>query len=152
MNDLQFTIRAFREDDLSEWFRLRSLLWDETPAEEHEAEMMDIMMHSDSQFVVVADLDGGRLAGFLEASIRPFVEDCLSENVGYLEGWFVEPEYRRQSIGRQLVEYAEKWARAHECTEMASDAEVDNDASISAHYKLGYDETSRLVHFRKDLI
>jgi RimJ/RimL family protein N-acetyltransferase len=34
---------------------------------------------------------------------------------------------------------------------MASDAEVDNVVSQAAHEKLGYRETSRLVHLRKEL-
>jgi aminoglycoside 6'-N-acetyltransferase I len=151
MSAAKFAIRPFREDDLSEWFRLRCLLWDETPDDDHQGEMMDIIEHSDSQFVSVADLGDGRLAGFLEASIRPFVDDCSSENVGYLEGWFVDPEFRRLGIGRELVASAEKWARLHGCTEMASDAELGNGISISAHGNLGYEETSRLVHFRKSL-
>lgn len=113
--------------------------------------MVDIIEHSDSQFVSVADLGNGRLAGFIEASIRPFVDDCSSENVGYLEGWFVDPDYRRQGIGRNLVASAEKWARGHGCTEMASDAELGNGVSVAAHGNLGYEETSRLVHFRKSL-
>ena len=151
MDDQQFTIRTFREDDLGEWYRLRRLLWDETAEDEHKEEMMNIIEHSDTQFVVVADNGGGRLLGFLEASIRPFVEDCSTDHVGYLEGWLVDPEFRRCGIGRGLVDHAEKWARSHGCTEMASDAEVDNETSIAAHHQLGYDETSRLVHFRKDL-
>ena len=152
MGEQRYAIRPFREEDLGEWFRLRCMLWDATSTDDHQAEMMDILDHADSQLVAVADLDGNKLAGFLEASIRPFVEDCSSENVGYLEGWFVEPAYRRCGIGRRLVDFAEKWARSRGCTEMASDAEVNNETSISAHSQLGYDETSRLVHFRKDLV
>jgi aminoglycoside 6'-N-acetyltransferase I len=152
MSEPTINIRPFSEEDLSEWFRLRQLLWDETEQDDHQSEMMEILEHYDSQFVAVADAGDGRLAGFLEASIRPFVEDCNSENVGYLEGWFVDPEFRRKGVGTGLVSLAEQWARNKGCTEMASDAEIDNDTSITAHATLGYDETSRLVHFRKDLI
>jgi aminoglycoside 6'-N-acetyltransferase I len=96
-------------------------------------------------------LGNGRLAGFLEASIRPHAEDCETENVGYLEGWFVDSPYRRLGIGRRMVEAAEQWARTKGCREMASDAEVNNAASQHAHANLGYTETSRLVHLRKEL-
>ncbi len=151
MNDQQITVRPFLEEDLSEWFRLRQVLWDVTDSDDHQIEMMDILDHTDSQFVAVADAGGGRLAGFLEASIRPFVDDCSSENVGYLEGWFVDPGFRRRGVGTRLVKLAERWAKERGCTEMASDAEIDNETSIAAHSQLGYEETSRLVHFRKDL-
>ena len=152
MVDTEFAIRPLDESDLAEWLRLRLLLWDECSEDDHKDEMVDIIEHADSQLVVVADLGSGRLAGFLEASIRDQVEDCDTENVGYLEGWCVEEDYRQMGIGRRLVKYAEEWARQKGCTEMASDAEVDNLVSLEAHVKLGYSETSRLVHLRKELL
>lgn len=150
MTDDQYTVRQLAESDLSEWFRLRQLLWDELSEEDHKAEMLDIYEHSESQLVVVCDA-GGRLAGFLEASIRPFVEDCHTDHVGYLEGWFVDPEFRLAGIGRSLVRAAEDWARLRGCSEMASDSEIGNELSLEAHLKLGYEVTSKLVHLRKDL-
>jgi aminoglycoside 6'-N-acetyltransferase I len=146
-----YTIRALEHGDLGEWLRLRTLLWDEASEEDHRVEMSDIIDDNDSQLVAVAEIEGG-LAGFLEASIRSFAEDCESENVGYLEGWYVDVEHRMEGIGRALVQYAEDWARARGCSEMASDAEIGNDVSLEAHTKLGYAETSRLVHLRKELI
>ncbi len=147
-----FNVRELLESDLSEWLRLRLLLWDESSEDDHKSEMVDIIEHSETQFVAVADFGGGRLGGFLEASIRSHVEDCDTDNVGYLEGWFVEEQYRRLGVGRELVRYAEKWARNKGCTEMASDAEFDNIISLEAHVNLGYSETSRLVHLRKELV
>ena len=145
------TIRPLAEGDLEEWLRLRKLLWDATDEEEHKDEMVGIIEHADTQFVSVADAGDGNLAGFLEASIRSQAEDCDTEQVGYLEGWFVDESFRQQGIGARLVRSAEDWARSRGCTEMASDAELGNTVSINAHAKLGYTETSRLVHLRKEL-
>jgi aminoglycoside 6'-N-acetyltransferase I len=144
-------VRRLVEKDISEWFRHRKLLWDELSDEEHNSEMRDIFEHIETQFVLVAETSNGKLVGFLEASIRPFVEDCHTDHVGYLEGWFVEPEYRQNGIGSKLVKAAENWARSSGCEEMASDAEIGNELSLTAHQNLGYEETSRLVHLRKDL-
>ena len=152
MIEQMFNVRQIQEKDFPEWFRLRKSLWDESSDEEHRAEMMDIFEHHETQLVIVAETNTGRLIGFLEASIRPFVEDCHTDHVGYLEGWFVEPQYRQHGIGRILVQSAENWARKKGCEEMASDSEIGNDLSLKAHLKLGYEETSRLVHLRKDLI
>src|SRR5438270_1052064 len=151
MTSPQLIVRPIAEEDLSEWFRLRRKLWDATSDDDHQAEMLDILDHVETQFVAVVEAGKGKLAGFLEASIRPFVEDCDSDNVGYLEGWFVDPEYRRHGLGRALVMAAEEWARSKGATEMASDAEIGNEESLIAHTRLGYEETSRLVHLRKEL-
>lgn len=151
MTGQNFRVRPLVDDDIDEWFRLRKLLWDELTDDEHKDEMRDIYKHTDSQLVLVAEISNGKLVGFLEASIRPFVEDCETDHVGYLEGWFVEPSYRKNGIGGTLVESAEDWAREKDCEEMASDAEVGNELSLTAHQKLGYEETSRLVHLRKTL-
>nr|AUN37317.1 aminoglycoside 6'-N-acetyltransferase [uncultured bacterium] len=147
----EITIRQLEERDLSEWLRLRMLLWDQASEEDHRDEMLGIIEHPDSQCVAVADAGSGQLAGFLEASIRAFAEDCETENVGYLEGWYVDKSFRRQGIGTSLVGFAEQWASAHGCHEMASDAEVGNETSLETHLHLGYEITSRLVHLRKVL-
>ena len=151
MTEQSYRIREVAANDAAEWFRLRKLLWDESSDDEHRTEMLDIYEHHETQLVLVAETDGKNLVGFLEASIRPFVEDCHTDHVGYLEGWFVEEKYRKQGIGRKLVAAAENWARRKGCTEMASDSEIGNDLSLQAHQNLGYQETSRLVHLRKDL-
>jgi aminoglycoside 6'-N-acetyltransferase I len=151
MSEQQFNVRLLREADFSDWFRLRKMLWDEANEAEHRAEMLDIIQHPDAQLILVAEDNSGKLVGFLEASIRPFVEDCHSDHVGYLEGWFVEQSFRKHGIGKLLVREAEDWARVHGCEEMASDSEIGNEVSFNAHLNLGYEETSRLVHLRKDL-
>ena len=151
MTQQNYRVRPLQEKDINEWFRLRKQLWEGSTDEEHKAEMLDIYEHTETQFVLVAETENEKLVGFLEASIRPFVEDCHSDHVGYLEGWFVELDYRKNGIGRTLVRDAENWARSKGCEEMASDAELGNDLSLNAHLNLGYRETSRLVHLRKDL-
>ncbi|MBA2495152.1 MAG: GNAT family N-acetyltransferase [Acidobacteria bacterium] len=152
MTEQNYRIRPLQEDDIAEWFILRKLLWEGSSDEEHKVEMLDIYEHTESQLILVAETENGKLVGFLEASIRPFVEDCHTDHVGYLEGWFVEPDYRRYGIGRKLVRAAEIWARNKGCIEMASDSEIGNDLSLKSHLNLGYQETSRLVHLRKDLV
>ncbi|HEU5088623.1 MAG TPA: GNAT family N-acetyltransferase, partial [Roseiflexaceae bacterium] len=69
--------------------------------------------------------------------------------IGYLEGWYVDPDYRGQSVGRTLVEQAEAWARAQGCLEMASDTTPSYPLSPAAHAALGYHEVERF--FRKNL-
>ena len=91
------------------------------------------------------------MCGFLEASLRSRADGCDSTPVGYIEGWYVDEDVRRRGVGRALVEAAEAWARSKGCRQMASDAELWNDVSHQAHGAIGYQETARLVLFKKDL-
>ena len=81
---------------------------------------------SDVDEVFVAERPDGGLCGFLEAAIRSRANGCDSTPVGYIEGWYVDEDVRRQGVGRALVEAAEAWARSKGCRQMASDAELWN--------------------------
>lgn len=112
---------------------------------------MEENLASDVDKVFVADRPGGGLCGFLEAALRSRADGCESTPVGYIEGWYVDEDVRKQGIGRALVEAAEAWARSRGCRQMASDAELWNTISHASHGALGYEETGRLVLFKKDL-
>jgi len=99
--------------------------------------------------VFVAARPGGGLCGFLEASVRPLVDGCPTRPVGYVEGWYVDPDVRRQGVGRSLVSAAEAWASSQGCREMASDALLSNAISIAAHNAVGFTEELPAVRFRK---
>jgi aminoglycoside 6'-N-acetyltransferase I len=129
---------------------MRRALWDDCP-DEQQAREMDEILASDTEEVFVAERPDGGLCGFLEASLRSQADGCDTTPVGYIEGWYVDPDVRRQGIGRALVEAAEAWARSKGCRQMASDAELWNEVSHRAHGALGYEETARLVLFKKDL-
>jgi aminoglycoside 6'-N-acetyltransferase I len=101
--------------------------------------------------VLLAELLSGRVVGFAEVDLRPFADGCRSSPVGYLEGWYVVPEYRRKGVGRALVRRAESWVQDRGCTEMGSDTELENAISQEAHRALGYREVNRLVHLRRTL-
>jgi aminoglycoside 6'-N-acetyltransferase I len=144
------TIRNVGLEDRVEWLRMRKALWDDCPDEQHEPEI-DGIIASATEEVFVAERTGGGLGGFLEAALRSRADGCDSTPVGYIEGWYVDPDLRRRGVGRALVEAAEAWARSRGCRQMASDAELWNEVSHRAHGALGYEETARLVLFRKDL-
>ena len=94
---------------------------------------------------------GTRVAGFAEVSRRAYAEGCETSPVGFLEGWYVVPERRREGIGRALVAAAEGWAHALGCREFASDALAENSVSAAAHRALGFEEVEVIRCFRKGL-
>jgi aminoglycoside 6'-N-acetyltransferase I len=146
------TVRPIQPFEHDEWLRMRIALWPDCPPEKHRQEMAEITRDTERGAVFVSVAPDGYLQGFLEASLRSdHVEGCRTKPVGYVEGWYVEPEFRRRGVGRALVAAAEDWARAKGCREMASDAEIENLASQVAHRRLGYAEVGRTVHFRKEI-
>jgi GNAT superfamily N-acetyltransferase len=84
--------------------------------------------------VLLAIDDAGCAVGFAELSFRSHAEGCSSGRVAYLEGWLVEAAVRRRGIGAALLQSAETWGRAHACTELDSDAEINNLASACAWF------------------
>lgn len=101
--------------------------------------------------VLVADRGEGRLAGFAEIGLRNYAEGCNSTPVAFLEGWYVDPDVRRQGLGAELVRAVEDWARARGLEELASDTTLDNAVSLKAHLALGFEEVERQICFRKTL-
>lgn len=144
-------IRRARSDDRAEWLRLRTALWPNAGAEEVANEWDDALQDGEIA-AFVAERPAGGLCGLLEAAIRPCTVHGELRRIGYIEGWYVDADVRRQGVGRLLVKAAEEWARSQGCKEIYSDAELSNELSHAAHQGLGYAEVGRLVHFRKSLI
>ena len=146
-------IHSATPDDAVAWLLLRRALWPEGSEREHRDEITRFLAGQLAMpLEVLLAVDGsGAPVGFVELSIRPYAEDCTTDRVAYLEGWYVVPEARRQGVGRALVAAAERWARAQGCREFASDALIDNEISAVAHRALGFAETVQIRCFRKEL-
>jgi aminoglycoside 6'-N-acetyltransferase I len=129
---------------------MRLALWDDCPVDAQEREMDEYLSEPINRVFLAERPDGG-LCGFLEAAIHPWAVGCEQRPVGYIEGWYVDADVRQQGVGRALVAAAEAWARSKGCQQMASDAQVANRLSQQAHTALGYEETYRLVFFKKEL-
>ncbi len=132
------------------WLALRAALWPQASATMHREDALALLA-SEEQVVVVAEVDG-RVTGFAEASLRhEHVNGTSSSPVAFLEGLYVTPTERGRGIGRHLVEAVEAWARGLGCRELASDALADNQVGIRTHLAVGFEETERVVFFRKGL-
>ncbi len=92
-----------------------------------------------------------KLAGFADIGIRTYADGCTNQPVLYLEGIWIDPQCRRQSIGRHLLEFVSRWAKSEGFMEICSDTDIKNLTSHSAHSAWGFSETSRITNFRKPL-
>jgi aminoglycoside 6'-N-acetyltransferase I len=143
-------IRPVEPTDRAEWLRMRLNLWGGA-AEEHTHDIDTYFATIQSGVTFVVERTGGRLCGFIEVSLRNYAEGCQTSPVAYIEGWHVDEESRRRTLGTRLVQAAEAWARRHGLQEIVSDTQIENAVSIQAHKVLGYEEVERIVCFRKAL-
>jgi aminoglycoside 6'-N-acetyltransferase I len=152
-----FHIRHAEPADAEQWLRLRAALWPDQDSASLAGDIDRFFGSSERgpvvtlEAVLVAVDDRGSLIGFAELSRRAYAEGCETSPVGFLEGWYVLPEFRRTGVGRALVAAAEGWARSLGCREFASDALADNVLSATAHRALGFEEVEVIRCFRKSL-
>jgi aminoglycoside 6'-N-acetyltransferase I len=134
------------------WLEFRLALWPDASADDHRA-YMAIALAQPERFLQLMLYDAQkRPVGFIEGSIRlDYVNGTETSPVGFVEGVYVEPTWRRKGIARQLFAAIGDWAKARGCRELASDALLENEASQRAHRALGFRETERVVYFTKPL-
>lgn len=134
------------------WLDLRTALWPHSSREAHLSEMARWCADQDRYAAFIAREASGQAVGFAEASIRfDYVNGTDTSPVGFLEGLFVSPGYRHQGIAGALVFAVERWVASSGCRELASDVAIGNIDSLTVHKSLGFEETERVVFFRKRL-
>jgi aminoglycoside 6'-N-acetyltransferase I len=129
---------------------MRLNLWGGT-AEEHTQDIEAYFATPRGGITFVVERARGGLCGFIEVSLRSYAEGCTTSPVAYIEGWYTDADIRRRKLGTRLVQAAEAWATRQGLQEIASDTQVGNAISITAHTALGYQEVDRIVCFRKRL-
>ena len=146
-------VRPAAPSDAVSWLRMRDALWPHHEAGSHAGEV-------DQYFagklrmpleVLLAFDETATAVGFAELSIRSYAEECDTDRVAYLEGWYVDQGFRRQGVGRALVAAADDWGIEQGCTEFGSDAVLEDELNAAANHALGFEETVRLRCFKKVL-
>lgn len=146
------TLQPITDATIADWLALRRKLWPHCSEQEHRAEtgqqLADPARYA--QFIVLDETNAPR--GFAEASIRhDYVNGAHQSPVAFLEGIYVDASWRQKGVARQLVEAVCRWAQECGIRELASDADLDNSISHAVHQALGFEETERVVFFRKSL-
>jgi len=134
------------------WLTLRQALWPHCTREEHLSEMSLFCASPERYAQFIAYAESSSAVGFIEAAARSdYINGTSSSPVAFLEGIYVMPEARRKGVARSLVSAVERWALGVGSREFASDASIENHLSHAAHRALGFQETERVVFFRKPL-
>jgi aminoglycoside 6'-N-acetyltransferase I len=139
-------VRLYEPTDHAEWQRMRTALWPDQTA----ADMAEWLARPDAAVFVVERTPAG-LCGFAEVGERSHADGCLTNPTAYLEGWYVDPDLRRQGVGAALIRAVEGWARARGYRELGSDALATNLVSQQAHERLGFTEVDRVVTDPKEV-
>jgi aminoglycoside 6'-N-acetyltransferase I len=120
---VRYRIRRATPDDAAVWAALRTLLWPESSAGDHAAEIGQYFRGEleEPLEVLFLETDGGEVAGFVELSIRRQVPGCATERVGFVEGMYVVPSLRHAGAARALLRASQRWAHEQRCAEFAAD-------------------------------
>ncbi len=111
---------------------------------------IDRILRAESRRAFLAEYQG-RAVGFAEYAERPYANGCVSQPVPFLEGIWVEGAYRRRGVAQLLLGHVEALAKSRGFAELGSDVDLANDASHAAHATWGFEETERVVYYRKTL-
>jgi aminoglycoside 6'-N-acetyltransferase I len=149
---IDLVVRPATGADVDGWAVLRHQLWPHLSLEGHRADIAEALSEPERLVAFLCvDAEGG-VIGLAEASVRSdYVNGCETSPVAFLEGIVVHPSLRRQGVAASLVEAVSDWARGRGLRELASDAELENAVSHAMHQALGFEETQRVVYFRKAL-
>jgi aminoglycoside 6'-N-acetyltransferase I len=148
----EISIEKCDERDLADWITLRRALWPEAAEEDLCREAEALIRRPDRAIALLARIPTAAPIGFVEATLRnEYVNGCATSPVAFIEGIYVHPEWRRRGIARLLYASVENWARTCGCRELASDTFVDNWISQRMFSALQFEETERVVYFRKEL-
>jgi len=143
------TIREMTEDDREVWLEMYAALFPNESKTGMNIEISRIL--SSTKRAGYCALKNDAILGFAEYNIRDFANGCVSQPVPFLEGVWVRPEVRSQGIAKALISHLVQTARNQGFTEFGSDVLVENDQSLAMHKRLGFEETERVVYFRKDI-
>lgn len=137
------------EENINQLTKLSLELWNDSTYDDEYTNWYSIV-YSKTDFCLLAK-KGLDYIGFIHISIRTdYVEGCENLSISYLEALYVNENFRNMGLAKKLLEKAELWAKSKGITQMASDTQLDNDASKSFHLKTGFNEINRIVCYVKN--
>ncbi len=140
-------LRPISEQEMSRWGELRSRVYPELD-EEYDTREMEMILHSNHWFCFFVVEGAEQIIGLVELSLRNIVDNCLTSPVAYLEGLYLEEAWRGRGLGREVIQSIFAWCRERGLSELATDAELDNEAAQAFYRALGFEETDRVVEFK----
>ncbi len=119
-----------------------------TQDDEYHLQEMENIFESDIWYCRFIVDDNIQIIGLVELSSRNIVDGCLSSPVAYLEGLYLNSEYREKGLGKKVMKIILNWCREKGFSELATDTELTNIKAQNFYKTVGFQETDRVVAFR----
>lgn len=143
-------IKKAEQNDIETIASLAVMMWGNHTVDDLKKEFLEIISKGDSQFFL--KYENNIPVGFAQCQLRhDYVEGTKTTPVGYLEGIFIEKDFRNKGYAKELLTECEKWAKESGCIEFASDCDIDNDSSLRFHKAMNFREVNRIICFTKKL-
>jgi aminoglycoside 6'-N-acetyltransferase I len=148
------------KEEILDYHKMRYNLWPHHEEDELYREMEKILLGKNfykdelSWTTFVAVCDCGTLCAFIEITLYPELDFTDSKPTAFIEGWYVDSDFRQLGVGKKLVDTAIEWSQGMGCTEIASDVEEDNLVSQRAHLNLGFQavkEEEGCIFYKKSI-
>jgi len=140
-------IRPAVEDDAGEVARLAAVLGYPVAEEEMRSRVRGVL-HSDADLLLVAADPGKRVMGWLQAHAAYRVHTGWGVEI---VGLVVDPEARRQGIGRRLVAEARRWAEARSAEALVVRSNLRRSESHLFYPALGFSLNKQQAVYRLGL-
>jgi GNAT superfamily N-acetyltransferase len=119
------------------------------PCNENEVRTrLDEMQDPNHYAVYVAEVERGRLAGWIGAHIFRAVE---LNKCAEISGLVVDSKLRSRGIGKALLDAAEEWARTAGCDAISVSSNIKRRRAHKFYRRNGYTWNKRQESFRKRL-
>lgn len=150
MMEDNFMIKLAVKNDARVLAELAVQMWNDNAVLDLEKEFEELI-ESDKAACFIKYIDNMEI-GFAQCQLRTdYVEGTETSPVGYLEGIFIVEAYRKKGYAKELLSACERWAKKQNCSEFASDCELDNTTSLRFHLAMGFEEANRIICFRKEI-
>jgi GNAT superfamily N-acetyltransferase len=141
----QATVRLAEPEDAAQVARLCHQLGYPVTTQQARERILHIQGEA-GHVLYVAELNDGRLAGWVHAHVHLPVVTALRAEIG---GIVVDESRRGCGIGRLLMCHVEAWARSHGCKAVYLRSNIVREDAHAFYKEIGYDKIKTSLTFRK---
>ncbi len=137
-------------ENLEQLTELALALWQNTEKDLIKSDFVYTIGHLDHR-VLLAKSDKEYI-GFIHISIRSgFVEGADRTPVGYVDGIYVKPDFRRKGVAKELYHAGLEWLKSKKCTQVGGDIGINNNLCPDFYIGMGFKEVNRRIFYINDI-